>query len=156
MQKKSNFGLLTFFKLYVSRLFKKKLKEKDLSTPNPPYKSLLSQPHPQVHFLWEFCVLMNQAEEVASVVLDNLVTSDYPVSDEECSSDTLENVLEGFSHEDVIEDIEDGTSSVLSSSLSSNECLAFRAPWATPPTATVELGNKLKKQSRALPFEATL
>ena len=106
--------------------------------------------------LWAFWVLMNEAEEVASVVLDNLVTSDYPISDEECSSDTLENVLEGFSHEDVIEDIEDGTTSVLSSSLSSNECLAFRAPWATPPTATVELGNKLKKQSRALPFEATL
>ena len=104
---------------------------------------------------------MNQAEEVASVVLDNLVTtSDYPVSidSDECTSDTLENVLEaegGFSHEDVIEDIEDGTSSVLSSSLSSNECLAFRAPWATPPTATAELGHKLKKQSRALPFEAT-
>ena len=138
------------------------MKENDLSTPNPPYKSLLSQPHPQVHFLWEFCVLMNQAEEVASVVLDNLVTtSDYPVSidSDECTSDTLENVLEaeegGFSHEDVIEDIEDGTSSVLSSSLSSNECLAFRAPWATPPTATAELGHKLKKQSRALPFEAT-
>ena len=104
---------------------------------------------------------MNQAEEVASVVLDNLVTtSDYPVSidSDECTSDTLENVLEaegGFSHEDVIEDIEDGTSSVLSSSLSSNECLAFRAPWATPPTATSELGNKLKKHTRALPFEAT-
>jgi len=47
---------------------------------------------------------------------------------------------EGFSHEDVLEDIEEGTSSVLSSSLSdiSNECLAFRAPWATPPTATFE------------------
>ena len=102
---------------------------------------------------------MSQGEEVASVVLDNLVTSDYgPGSDEDClSSDTLENVLEaeeGFSHEDVIEDIEDGTSSVLSSSLSSNECLAFRAPWATPPTATVELGNKLRKQHRAAPFEA--
>ena len=66
------------------------------------------------------------------------------------SSSAAEDILkeEGFSHEDVIEDIEDGTSSVLSSSLSegSHECLAFRAPWATPPTATFE-GNKLRPDS---------
>ena len=100
--------------------------------------------------------MMNQGEEVASVVLDNLeTTSDYGPGSDDCSSDTLKTVLEeGFSHEDVIEDIEDGTSSVLSSSLSSNECLASRAPWATPPIATVELGHKLRKQNPALPFEA--
>lgn len=79
----------------------------------------------------------------------DLTSSDYPGSDLSSGSDTLdtnlkggestEDILEGFSHEDVVDDIEDGTSSVLSSSLSSsNECLAFRAPWATPPTATVE------------------
>lgn len=80
----------------------------------------------------------------------DLTSSDYPGSDCSSGSDTLdtnlkgcgessEDILEGFSHEDVVDDIEDGTSSVLSSSLSSsNECLAFRAPWATPPTATVE------------------
>ena len=104
---------------------------------------------------------MSQGEEVASVVLDNLVTSDYgPGSDEDClSSDTLENVLEaeeGFSHEDVIEDIEDGTSSVLSSSLSSNdECLAFRAPWATPPTASNEGSKQLTPSSRPQETSAT-
>ncbi len=94
-----------------------------------------------------------------------LQTSDYPGSD--CTSleeeVTLEDQLskeeleEGFSHEDVIEDIEDGTSSVLSSSLSStspdnNECLAFRAPWATPPTATFE--KQLRSQQAYLQVQS--
>lgn len=92
---------------------------------------------------------------------NNLLTSDY--GDDCSSTTTLDNprgsesdLLEAaeacFSHEDVVEDIEDGTSSVLSSSLSncSNECLAFRAPWATPPTATFE-GNGNKQQQLTRP-----
>ena len=63
-------------------------------------------------------------------------------NDEEEEVDEEEE--EGFSHQEVIEDIEDGTSSVLSSSISSNdECLAYRAPWATPPTATFEGSKQL-------------
>ena len=94
--------------------------------------------------------------------IDLHLTSDYPASEDSSGCGALpavsslpggssEDLLEEscFSHEDVIEDIEDGTSSVLSSSTSlstggsSHECLAFRAPWATPPTATFE-GNKLR------------
>jgi hypothetical protein len=79
-------------------------------------------------------------------------TSDYPGSD--CSSNTtLDNQRNSevlgqrcYTNEDVVEDIEDGTSSVLSSSISqtsgADECLAYRAPWATPPTATFEGHNK--------------
>ena len=71
----------------------------------------------------------------ASNTLDLHQQRRHQGSTENCNPET-----KGFSHEDVLEDIEDGTSSVLSSSLSgaSNECLAFRAPWATPPTATFE------------------
>ena len=70
--------------------------------------------------------LLNSAEH-------NNLTSDYPDSELSSSTSTLggqppvfynsrpqsrdSNDEEGFSHEDIIEDIEDGTSSVLSSSL---------------------------------------
>ena len=111
--------------------------------------------------------LLNSGEE------HNNLTSDYPGSDCSSSTSTLgghphytarggrpfssrgsneeedeEEEEEGFSHQEVIEDIEDGTSSVLSSSISSNdECLAYRAPWATPPTATFEGSKQLTATS---------
>lgn len=117
--------------------------------------------------------LLNSAEH-------NNLTSDYPGSDCSSSTSTLGGQPpavfynnsrsqsrdsvdeEGFSHEDIIEDIEDGTSSVLSSSLSkslssNDECLAFRAPWATPPTATFEGAKQLTtstqpQECRTTPF----
>ena len=114
--------------------------------------------------------LLNSAEH-------NNLTSDYPDSELSSSTSTLggqppvfynsrpqsrdSNDEEGFSHEDIIEDIEDGTSSVLSSSLSkslssNDECLAFRAPWATPPTATFEGSKQLTTSTQPQECRTTL
>ena len=99
----------------------------------------------------------------ASNTLDLDQQGGHQGSTEDCNLEA-----EGFSHEDVLEDIEDGTSSVLSSSSlsgASNECLAFRAPWATPPTATFEgkprnpvsrNTNQLQANSNALAWTVLL
>ena len=98
-------------------------------------------------FIWGFLMSLRPLSASGGVLRFDSDSEEEETLNRSGSEEGILGENLGFSHEDVVEDIEDGTSSVLSSSLSSsvsNECLAFRAPWATPPTAQSEL--KLRSQ----------